>query len=194
MSDSTGRSVAQWLSEGLEQLAAGEPEKAAGLWRRVLEVEPGHPVALDYLASVGQTAPDDAEGGADAGPQPAELREEALELLSGGLIDEAFELLTTPTEGRAAELETLCLLELLRTYLYDDVLTRVGGGEAVPVVEMTAEDLMKFNLPSGAGFLISRIDGLTSVEDLVAVSGMDPFEAVHTLGRLLDVDIVGVAE
>ena len=62
------------------------------------------------------------------------------------------------------------------------------------LVEMAAEDLMKFNLPSGAGFLLSRIDGLTPVEDLVAVSGMDPFEAVHTLGRLLEADIVGVVE
>lgn len=194
MSDSTGRSAAQWLSEGLQHLAAGEHERAAGLWRRVLEVDPCHAVALDYLAAIGRRTSE--EGGVDSamGPVPDELREETLELLSGGLIDEAYELLTTPTEGRPPELETLALLELLRTHLYDDLLKRVGGVRAVPVVEMADEDLMKINLPSGAGFLLSCIDGLTPVEDLVAVSGMDPFEALHTLGRLFDADIVGLAE
>ena len=129
-----------------------------------------------------------------SGLLPEDLREEALELLAGGLVEDAYQLLsTTPTSG-TADLETLAVMELLRTHLIDDVLMQVGSASAVPIVEMAAEELMKFNLPSGAGFLLSRIDGHTTVEDLVALSGMDPFETFHTLGRLLEAGIVGVVD
>ncbi|MCP3985794.1 MAG: hypothetical protein GY723_15525 [bacterium] len=126
--------------------------------------------------------------------RPEELREEALELLSGGLVDDAYQLLTATQGAGESEPETLALVELLRTHLVDDVLMQVGSPSAMPVIEMDAEDLMKFNLPAGAGFLLSRIDGQTQVDDLVALSGMDPFETYHTLGRLLEAGIVGVAE
>lgn len=130
----------------------------------------------------------------EPGLRPEELREEALELLAGGLVEDAYQLLTTtPTTG-TGDLETLAVIELMRTHLVDDVLMQLGSASAVPIVEMAAEELMKFNLPSGAGFLLSRIDGQTSVEDLVALSGMDPFETFHTLGRLLEAGIVGVVD
>ncbi len=195
MSDS--RTIAQWLSEGLTLFSAGDREGATACWLRVLAADPDHGAAKDYLRAVGETAPAQAEILDDEeeleGPTQAELREEVVDLVSGGMIDEAYELLTTTTSEKEADLETLALLELLRMHLHEDVLVRLGSTESVPRIEMAPEDLMKFNLPAGAGFLISRIDGLTPVEDLVAVSGMDPFETMHTLGRLLEAGIVGVA-
>jgi len=112
--------------------------------------------------------------------------------VAGGLIDEAYELLTTAGGPGAMDLESLGLLELLRAHLHEDVLRRFGSPRSVPVVEMAPEDLMKFNLPAGAGFLLSRIDGVTPLEDLMAVSALDPFDTMHTLGRLLEAGIVGV--
>ena len=37
------------------------------------------------------------------------------------------------------------------------------------------------------------IDGHSSVDELLAVSGMDPFEALRALSNLLDAGIVGAA-
>ena len=36
------------------------------------------------------------------------------------------------------------------------------------------------------------IDGNTSVDDLVALAGMEPFEALHMLAKLMDAGIVEV--
>ncbi|MCP5060349.1 MAG: hypothetical protein GY937_26930 [bacterium] len=209
MSESASRSVAQWMAQGLAHRAAGEQARAIEAWQNVLELEPANETARAYLLDVGVdvaasnvpddttvAAPDDATDVLEKAPglQPEELREEALEMLAGGLVDDAYQLLTATPGGGEAEPETIALVELLRTHLVDDVLMQVGSPTATPVVEMAAEDLMKFNLPAGAGFLLSRIDGHTQVEDLVALSGMDPFETYHTLGRLLEAGIVGVAE
>ena len=194
MDAASRKTTARWLSEGLERLAAGERAAAADCWRRVLEREPGHRTARDYLASLGEPTPSgsDADPDETEGPTAAEIRGEVLELVAGGLIDEAYELLTTAGGPGAMDLESLGLLELLRAHLHEDVLRRFGSPRSVPVVEMAPEDLMKFNLPAGAGFLLSRIDGVTPLEDLMAVSALDPFDTMHTLGRLLEAGIVGV--
>jgi hypothetical protein len=36
------------------------------------------------------------------------------------------------------------------------------------------------------------IDGHTSADELVALTAMDPFEALHTIGKLMDAGIVEV--
>lgn len=194
MGEGASRTAVQWLSQGLAHRAAGDDARAGECWRRVLELEPAHESARGYLAEgrSGPTPmPDPPEGPAELLPE--ELREEALELLAGGLVEDAYQLLTTPALGKA-DLETLAVVELLRTHLVDDVLMQVGSASAVLIVEMAGEELMKLNLPSDAGFLLSRIDGRTPVEDLVSLSGMDPFETFHTLGRLLAAGIVGVVD
>ncbi|MBW2243106.1 MAG: hypothetical protein JRH01_14065 [Deltaproteobacteria bacterium] len=201
MSESTSRSVAEWLAQGLAHRAAGEQARAIEAWQNIMELDPSHEAARSYLAEAGVAVATTSPPGDEAevleetpGLQPEELREEALEMLSGGLVDDAYQLLTSTPGPDGTEPETIALVELLRTHLVDDVLMQVGSPTAVPVVEMASEDLMKINLPSGAGFLLSRIDGHTQVEDLVALSGMDPFETYHTLGRLLEAGIVGVVE
>jgi hypothetical protein len=51
---------------------------------------------------------------------------------------------------------------------------------------------MKFNLPAQAGFMLSLIDGDTSVGDIVSLSGMDSFEALRVLNGLVDAGIVSL--
>jgi hypothetical protein len=52
---------------------------------------------------------------------------------------------------------------------------------------------MKYNLPATAGFLLSLIDGRTCVDELLALSGMDPFDVLRGLSNLLDAGIVEAA-
>ena len=49
---------------------------------------------------------------------------------------------------------------------------------------------MKFNLPATAGFVLSQVDGATSVTDLVSLSGLDEFDTLRILSHLLDAGIV----
>ena len=44
--------VTTWLNEGLRHYSAGDAARALEAWYRVLEVEPSHPAALEYVAFV----------------------------------------------------------------------------------------------------------------------------------------------
>jgi hypothetical protein len=57
-------------------------------------------------------------------------------------------------------------------------------------VKVGSEQLLRFNLPPDAGFVLSMVDGHTRVDELVTVSGMDPFDALHLLCRLETAGIV----
>jgi hypothetical protein len=132
-----GDEIGRLMSRGLDLYALGQVEEAAGCWRRVLELDPHHAEARDYLQAAGVDAPAPATAG------------------------------------------------LLRVYR-----ARVGSGAAVPAVRIPAQQVMQFNLPAAAGFLLSLVDGSTSVDDLMAVSGMDPFDALRALSNLLQAGIV----
>ena len=67
-----------------------------------------------------------------------------------------------------------------------------GGAPGESEVKASTDAITKFNLPSDAGFLLSLVDGSTSVADLVSLSGMDAFEALRTFRGLLETGIVGM--
>ena len=51
---------------------------------------------------------------------------------------------------------------------------------------------MKFNLPTTAGFVLSLVDGSTSVNDLMSLSGLDAFDTLRILTGLIDAGIVEI--
>ena len=59
-------------------------------------------------------------------------------------------------------------------------------------LKITPEEIMRYNLPANAGFVLSMVDGNTSVNEILALSGMDPFDAVRVVNRLLEAGIVEV--
>jgi adhesin HecA-like repeat protein len=60
----------------------------------------------------------------------------------------------------------------------------------IPVVAVTNERLRSEKLDNRAGFLISRIDGVTSVKDLLPLSGMTQEETLAVLAHLERLGIV----
>jgi hypothetical protein len=112
-------------------------------------------------------------------------------LLRAGDVPEALGLLETLARHDPADLEVQAFLELARAAALRLYRSRVGSGEGVPRLQIPPAEVMKYNLPAAAGFLLSMIDGRISVDELLAVSGMDPFEALRALSNLLDSGIVG---
>ena len=49
-----------------------------------------------------------------------------------------------------------------------------------------------FNLPADAGFLLSLVDGKTTIQEIVSISGMDAFDSFRILKCLLDAKIATV--
>jgi hypothetical protein len=83
------------------------------------------------------------------------------------------------------------MTELLRASLFRRYRQELGDLSQVPrILSGDAGDLLSRNLPPSAGFLLSMIDGVTPLCDLISVSGMDRFEALRAVYRMHQAGIV----
>jgi hypothetical protein len=60
----------------------------------------------------------------------------------------------------------------------------VGNPHACPIRAIPTEDLSDHGLDQRAAFLMSRLDGMTSIADLIDSSGMSRFDAVRVVSSL----------
>jgi tetratricopeptide (TPR) repeat protein len=187
-----GDEIGRLMARGLDLYALGQVEEATACWRRVLAIDPSHGEARDYLQAAGTDTEPPPPRAAPRTP-PDGLLAEALVLLRAGDVPEALGLLESLARHEPANLEVQAFLELTRAAALRVFRARVGSGEGVPRLKIPQAEVLKYNLPAAAGFLLSMIDGHSSVDELLAVSGMDPFEALRALSNLLDAGIVGAA-
>jgi hypothetical protein len=189
MSESVQEQIDRLLAEGLELFGEDRIEQAALRWREVLRLDPGHREARDYLESAGLSGPSDPNA-ASAAAQA--LCAQALEQAAAGELDEALPVLRAAAETVPEDLELQAAFELVRGHLYAHYHEKTHHGAGRPRVRVAAERLLRFNLPPDAGFVLSMVDGQTRVDELVTVSGMDPFDVLHLLGRLEAAGIVEI--
>jgi hypothetical protein len=65
-------------------------------------------------------------------------------------------------------------------------LSRLGGANRVPLVAVEGSEVRWLGLDHRAGFLLSRVDGASSIDELVDLSGMARHEALKILVELMD--------
>jgi len=68
--------------------------------------------------------------------------------------------------------------------------SRIGSFDRVPVVAVSPHELVWRNLDAATGFVLSRIDGMSTFEDVVDVSGLPRFETCRILNQLLQDGII----
>ncbi len=194
MAESNEQKIARLMAEGLDHYGQDQIEGAVACWKAVLKLDPRHEVARDYLEVAGYGAHDDLGKpvAASGGSLAAQFLREAQALLERGADGEALELLESAARETPGHLESQAALELLRASLYQRHRKRTKGGAGVLRVKLGPQEILRFNLPPNAGFVLSMIDGHTSADELVALASMDPFEALHTIGKLMDAGIVEV--
>jgi hypothetical protein len=155
------------LQQGLELYGTGDVARAFLLWNEVLEIDPGNEEALDYMRD------------ADRRLKP---RGESMESSPTSLVEDARPLLGC--------LENEAMIELLRAGLFTRYRRELGEMRQVPRVVGDASHVQSRNLPPSAGFLLSMVDGMTPISDLISVSGMDRFEAVRSICQMHDAGIL----
>lgn len=194
MAESNEQKIARLMAEGLDLYGQDQIERAVACWRAVLKLAPHHEVARDYLevAGYGVDGPELKRPSAGAAPLAPQLLGEALALVERGADGEALDLLESGVRETPGHLESQATLELLRAHLHQRQRVRTKGGAGVLRVKLGPQEILRFNLPPNAGFVLSMIDGHTSADELVALTSMDPFEALHTIGKLMDAGIVEV--
>lgn len=138
---------------------------------------------------------DEAEGdalglvdrsGVVASEPPADLEVDmnerfALDDFSGALTAAELLLGRDPAHGRALQVSGVCRAKLVQLYA-----SRLGSVRARPRVIVDSSDVRWLGIDHRAGFLLSRIDGQHTVEEIIDISGMGELEALKMLTELVD--------
>lgn len=193
MGESSEQKIQRWLREGLDLYGVDEVSAAIVTWKKVLELDPVNAEALDYIRNADRRRVPRSEKGAGRSATRAALVQEAQVLMRQGEIAAAFDLLSGASGAEVRGLDYEALLDLARSRLYVLYCERVGDLERVPRPSGDPSALTRFNLPPDAGFVLSMVDGRTSIEDLISLSGMDALDALHTMNGLIEAGLVEMA-
>jgi len=90
-----------------------------------------------------------------------------------------------PDDVEAVDCAGSCKEVLIRMYE-----ARIGSFDRMPQVAISAHELIWRDLDPAAGFVLSRIDGYSSFEDVIDISGMGRFETCRILSQLLQEGII----
>ncbi len=92
-----------------------------------------------------------------------------------------------PDEPEAKAVAVKC-----RDVLYDMYASRIAGMDREVSVKMGTDQLRWLSLDHRAGFLLAMIDGGSTVDELLDVSGMPRLDALRILCDLLDQKVIGL--
>jgi len=120
------------------------------------------------------------------------LLKDAHEALRREDLENALDLFQAAARFEPDRFEIEGYVDLVRSHLLKRYRERIGDLQVVPRLLVGADEVKRFNLAPDAGFMLSLVDGSTSFEQLVSLSGMAAFEAFRNLGALLDAGILGV--
>lgn len=103
-----------------------------------------------------------------------------------GAMDIAEELLAREaTHADAAE-----CLERCRKALHSAYTTKLGPLDRVPLVAIPREQLRWLTIDHRAGFILSHVDGISNLEEIVDISGMPELDALRILSELAQQRII----
>jgi tetratricopeptide (TPR) repeat protein len=122
---------------------------------------------------------------------PEVLIARAMQLQKEGSLDEAVRIYQRVADENPDNLDAKRLLQRNRLLLLESFHKRLEKVGQVPVVQVPQHEIVWQKLDHRAGFLLSRIDGLLSLDDLLDVSGMDELETCRILCDLLDQGVIG---
>jgi hypothetical protein len=93
-------------------------------------------------------------------------------------------------EEQPEHLEAQRYAESCRDMLRQMYLSRLGSGDQVPHVVMAPDQLRWLTLDHRAGFLLSCIDGTSTVDDVLDVCGMASLDALRILYELVSEGVI----
>ena len=118
----------------------------------------------------------------------AELRERyALGDFSGALTIAEAILEDEPDNADAQRYAESCRVVLKQMYA-----ARLGALSQVPIVAIPAEQLRWLTLDHRSGFLLSHVDGVSTLEEILDISGMNHLEAMRIIYELLQQKVIAL--
>jgi len=108
---------------------------------------------------------------------------------SGALVMAESMLDENPTHVEAREYAESCRSVLQQMYT-----ARIGPLDRVPVVDIAHDQLRWLSIDHRTGFILSLVDGISSLEMILDVSGMPPLDALRMLFELVQQRIISIRE
>ncbi len=119
-----------------------------------------------------------------------EMRERfALGDYSGALVVAESLLDENPTHAEAREYADSCRSVLQQMYM-----ARIGPLQRIPVVEVARDKLRWLSIDHRSGFVLSLVDGISSLEMILDVSGMPSLDALRILFELVEQRIISLRD
>lgn len=117
----------------------------------------------------------------------------AKDLLSEGDFRPALELLEMARSQATGnpeieQLYAMCLSEVEMIYAEE-----IKSLDLIPTVRCSMEEIMRLNIDHRVGFLISQIDGVTTLSDLMILTGFNESELIRVIGQLNDQGVIQLA-
>jgi hypothetical protein len=85
-------------------------------------------------------------------------------------------------------------IEACRAALSDKYLSSLGGRGVIPRVAMGPEEIRWLSLDHRSGFLLSFVDGMTPIDDVLDVSSMPELDALRILFELRTQGVIDIVE
>ncbi|MBK8257464.1 MAG: hypothetical protein IPK82_32950 [Polyangiaceae bacterium] len=168
------------LDEGLDLYGRGREKDAIAKWRRVLEIVPGEPRALDYLHTAGVVTPSAQVipiHSRKAVEEP--WRTEVVELVKARRYESALALLYRQRAEQPDEPQIVASIQSVKDHLSTQYAKELGGLDRVPVRGAA------FSINEAEAHAVLRlVDGRSSYDDIASASPLGRFRTLKLLVRL----------
>lgn len=132
-----------------------------------------------------------AESAAATAP-PKPRSREMNDLVDLGDYSGALEIAEEILRGKPDDIGARTVAETCRTVLRQMYATRIGPLDRVPVVMVPRDQLRWLSIDHKAGFVLSLVDGVSSLEMIIDVSGMPELDTLRILSELAQQRIISL--
>jgi len=197
--------VQKLLEQGLYHYGHGEIGIAVELWKKVLELDPKNDVAREYLSiELGPAFEEKLsvkKKHIPTGKPPTHIPEQpkkshraefslGLQHLKAGKPEPAYSLFNALHDEEPDNPAYPAYIELSKTAIVKSFLKQVGDFGKVPVLKVSLSELTEYNLTEEQGFILSLINGETSLEDIIYLSPTPPFLTFSSLKHFLHTGLI----
>lgn len=142
------------------------------------------PAARQGPASIPRVTPELAP------PRRVSPRQEMHERLDVGDFTAALSTAETMLEVDPDDQDAMHVAEVCRAKLKAIYIGRLGSLDKIPVLAVQRTNLRGLSLDHRSGFLLSMVDGMSSIEEIIDIAAMPPLEALRTLYNLVTQQII----
>ncbi len=187
--------IEKLLEDGLTLYGYGKTDDAIILWRKVLEIDPDNQKAIDYIQSAGYTGEQKAAEVHRVTTKDAEFINinYIRDLLKSRRFELAYEFLEHLVEkDYSSNRQIMAYISLVKAQLIKIYNEELYNFKKVPKLNIKEQDIVKYNLDKSDGYIISMIDGYSSMEEIMqTISTVDRFELMKRFYKLTKLGITG---